>query len=68
MRVRTEAEVARRAVILRRFLRSVPTYRGIKVSLWWLGVYGFVMALIGSAVAANWCLAFAEWSVHGGHF
>jgi hypothetical protein len=53
MRVRTAEQVARRAVLTRRLLRAVPRGWRIEVSLFWLGAYGLVMALVGSVVAVN---------------
>ena len=63
MRVRTEQQVARRAMVIRRFLRSVPRRQCIEVSLFWLGAYGLVAGLVGAVVSLPWLCAFAQWSV-----
>lgn len=67
MRVRTQEQVVRRAMIIRRFLRSVPRRQCIEVSLFWLGWYGCLMAVVGVAVSLPLVMGFAEWAVTRPH-
>lgn len=67
MRVRTEAEIARRAVVMRRFLRAVPRRQCIEVSLFWLGAYGLVCGAMAMVLSLPLLISFAQWTVTRAH-
>lgn len=63
MRVRTAERVARRAMVVRRFLRAVPSRQCIEVSLLWLVGFGFLSGLAALGLSVPLVFSMVQWAL-----